>query len=163
MNLNQRQIDSTLYDAFGQEQASVMYSNLNQYHVVSEVDPTLRQSPASLKYVYVKGANSSQVPLAAFTKIKSDATGLLVNHSGQLPSITLSFNLLPGVSLGEAVVEIQNAGRDIGLPAGIRGNFSGTARVFQDSPGTMPLLIGAAIVGVNIFGPAPVLAPRRAD
>ena len=91
-----------------------------------------------------------QVPLSAFTHYVSDNTPLAINHSGQFPSITISFNLLPGVSLGDAVVDIQNAERDIGLPAAIHGNFSGTAQAFQDATGNMVLLIAAALVTVYI-------------
>jgi multidrug efflux pump len=148
--ITSKAIDAVLYDAFGQEQVSVMYTALNQYHVVMEVNPSFWQNPDSLKYIYVTGSNGAQVPLSAFTHFKADTTPLAVNHSGQLPSITLSFNLLPGVSLGDAVIDIQNASRDIGMPATIHGSFSGSAQVFQDSLGTMPLLIAAAVVAVYI-------------
>jgi multidrug efflux pump subunit AcrB len=149
MGISSQQIDATLYDAFGQEQVSDMYTQLNQYHVVMEVNPSFWQNPESLKYIYVTGSKG-QVPLAAFTRYKSDNTPLAVNHSGLFPSITLSFNLLPGVSLGDAVLDIQNAERDIGMPASIHGNFAGTAQAFQDSLASMPLLVLAAIVTVYI-------------
>jgi multidrug efflux pump subunit AcrB len=127
-----------------------MYEQLNQYHVVMEANPTFWQNPDGLKYLYVAGAGGKQVPLSAFTQYKADTIPLSVNHSGQFPSITLSFNLLPGVSLGDAVIDIQNAERDIGMPATIHGNFSGTAQAFQDALGNMPLLIAAAIITVYI-------------
>jgi multidrug efflux pump len=150
LGITSQTIDRFLYDAFGQEQVSVMYTNLNQYHVVMEVNPSFWQNPQGLKYIYVTGANGAQVPLSAFTKFRADTTPLAVNHSGQLPSITLTFNLLPTVSLSEAVTDIQNAQRDIGMPATIHGSFAGTAQVFQESEKTMPLLIAAAIVAVYI-------------
>ena len=98
----------------------------------------------------MEGTGNAQVPLSAFTHYKADNTPLAINHSGQFPSITLSFNLLPGVSLGDAVVAIQNAERDIGLPAAIHGNFAGTAQAFQEAVGNMILLIAAAIITVYI-------------
>jgi multidrug efflux pump len=150
MGVTSQSLDNTLYDAFGQEQVSTMYAQLNQYHVVMEVNSKFWQNPDSLKYIYVEGTNNSQVPLKAVTHLVNDTTPLAVNHSGVFPSITISFNLSPGVSLGDAVVDIQNAERDIGMPASIHGNFSGTAQAFQASLGSMPLLIVAALVTVYI-------------
>src|SRR5207244_7158260 len=123
----------TLYDAFGQRQVSTMYTQLNQYHVVMEVEPRFWQNPDGLRYIYARSTNGSQVPLAAFTRYSTSTTPLAVNHSGQFPSVTISFNLKPGVALGDAVREIQDATHDIGLPATIRGNFSGAAQAFQES------------------------------
>jgi multidrug efflux pump len=150
MGITSAQIDRTLYDAFGQEQVSTMYTELNQYHVVMEVSSAFWQNPDGLKYLYVQGAGGKQIPLSAFTSFKADNTPLSVNHSGQFPSITLSFNLLPGISLGDAVTDIENASRDIGMPASIHGKFAGTAQAFQDSLGNMPLLIAAALLTVYI-------------
>ncbi len=150
LGITAAQIDRTLYDAFGQEQVSVMYTQLNQYHVVMEVNSSFLQNPDSLKYVYVQGTGGVQVPLSAFTTMKQDNTPLSVNHTGQFPSITISFNLLPGVSLGDAVTEIENASRDIGMPADIHAKFAGTAQAYQDSLGNMKLLIAAAILTVYI-------------
>ena len=150
LGIDTQQIDSTLYDALGQEQVSTMFAQLNQYHVVMEVNSNFWQNPDSLKYIYVKGAGNSQVPLSSITHLRSDTTALSVNHSGQFPSITISFNLSPGVSLSDAVVSIQNAERDIGLPASIHGSFSGAAQAYQDSLGNMLLLIFAALVTVYI-------------
>jgi multidrug efflux pump len=150
MGISAQQIDRTLYDAFGQEEVSTMYTELNQYYVVMEVDPIFWQSPESLKYIYVEGTGSKQVPLSAFTKYVSNTTPLSVNHSGQFPSVTLSFNLQPGVSLGDAVIAIQNAQRDMGMPASIHGSFAGTAQAYQDSLGNMLLLVIAALVTVYI-------------
>ena len=150
LGITSSQIDKTLYDAFGQEEVSTMYTELNQYYVVMEVNSTFWQNPESLKYIYVQGTGGVQVPLSAFTRYVSDTTPLAVSHSGQFPSVTLSFNLLPGISLGDAVVDIQNAQRDIGMPASIHGNFAGTAQAFQDALGNMILLIVAAILTVYI-------------
>ena len=144
--------DQVLYDAFGQEQVSVMYTQLNQYHVVMEVSPEFWQNPtAGLRNIYVPGTGGGQVPLSAFTTYKADTAPLAVNHSGQFPSATLSFNLTPGTSLGTAVTEIQDAGRDLGLPATIHGSFSGTAQAFQDALGNELVLIAAAILAVYII------------
>jgi hydrophobe/amphiphile efflux-1 (HAE1) family protein len=150
MGITSQQMDQTLYDALGQEQVSTMYAQLNQYHVVMEVNKNFWQNPDSLKYIYVEGTGDAQVPLSAISHFTADTTPLAVNHSGVFPSITISFNLLPGVSLGDAVVSIQNAERDIGMPASIHGNFSGAAQAFQDSLSNMPLLILAALVTVYI-------------
>jgi multidrug efflux pump len=150
MGITSAAIDRALYDAFGQEQVSTMYTQLNQYHVVMEATSAFLQNPDSLKYIYVQGSNGQQVPLSTFTKLKSDNTPLAVNHTGQFPSITVSFNLVPGVALGDAVVEIENAARDIGMPADIHAKFAGNAQAYQDSLGNMKLLILAAIVTVYI-------------
>ncbi len=145
-------IDQVLYDAFGQEQVSVMYTQLNQYHVVMEVSPAFWQNPtAGLRNIYVPSTTGQQVPLSAFTKYRADTAPLSVNHSGQFPSVTLSFNLTPGTSLGTAVADIQDAGRDIGLPATIHGTFAGTAQAFQDALGNELILVAMALVAVYII------------
>jgi len=143
-------IDNTLYDAFGQRQVSINYTLLNQYHVVMEVDPRFWQNPETLKDIYVPSSKGAQVPLSAFTHYEPTATALAVNHQGQFPSITLSFNLAPGVALGDAVEALENATREIGMPGSIRGNFAGTAQAFKSSLANEPLLILAALVTVYI-------------
>jgi multidrug efflux pump len=143
-------IDATLYNAFGQSQVSTMYTELNQYHVILEVDPKFWQSPEGLSQIYVAGSNGSQVPLGAFTRYAPSTTPLAVSHSGQFPSVTISFNLAIGVSLGDAVTEIQQAGHDMMLPASIHGNFSGTALAYQDLKVSEILLVVAALVAVYI-------------
>ena len=143
-------IDNTLYDAFGQRQVAISYTLLNQYHVVMEVDPAFWQSPETLKSIYVPGSGGAMVPLSAFTHFEPSASALAVNHQGQFPSITLSFNLAPGVALGDAVKAIAVARSEIGLPAGIRGNFAGTAQAFQASLANEPFLILAALLTVYI-------------
>jgi multidrug efflux pump len=143
-------IDNALYDAFGQRQVSIMYEPLNQYHVVMEVAPQFSRSPDALQNIYVRASNGTPVPLAAFTHFGSSNTPLAVNHQSQYPSVTLSFNLAPGVSLGQATVAIENAERSIGFPASINASFQGTAAAFQQSLSSEPLLILAALVTVYI-------------
>jgi multidrug efflux pump len=143
-------VDQTLNDAFGQRQVSTMYKGLNQYHVVLEVAPEFQQSPAALRDVYVRSASGTLVPLAALARYETRPAALAVNHQGQFPSITLSFNLAPGASLGDAVDAIQAAQREIGLPADVHASFQGTAQAFEASLSTQPLLILAALVVVYI-------------
>jgi multidrug efflux pump len=138
-------IDDTLYDAFGQRQVSTIFTQLNQYHVVLEVAPAFQQNPDSLKRIYVKSSTGAQVPLSAFTRFEPGATPLAVNHQGQFPSVTLSFNLAPGVSLGTAVKSIQQVERELGLPASVRASFQGTAQAFQAALANQPILILAAL------------------
>jgi multidrug efflux pump len=143
-------IDDTLYDAFGQRQVSTIFTQLNQYHVILEVAPRFQENPDALKAIYVKSASGSQVPLSAFTSFVPGTAPLAVNHQGQFPSVTLSFNLAPGVALGHAVQAIKAAEREIGLPPSIHPSFQGTAQAFQASLANEPLLILAAIVTVYI-------------
>jgi len=150
LGLSPQLIDDTLYDAFGQRQVSIMYTPLNQYHVVMEVAPPFWQNPSTLHDVYVRSPTGVQVPLSAVARYEPAATLLSVNHQGQFPGITLSFNMAPGVSLSEAVQVIEKSMREIGLPGNIRGSFQGTARAFQASLENQPLLILAALVTVYI-------------
>jgi len=150
LGVSMQAIDDTLYDAFGQRQVSTIYKSLNQYRVVMGVDSNLWQNPDALKSIYVRGANNAQIPLGAFCKYEPATTPLSVNHSGQFPSVTLSFNLSPGYSLGEAVTEIDELKETLILPETIQGSFSGTAEVFRDSLSNQPLLILAALVTVYI-------------
>jgi multidrug efflux pump len=143
-------IDETLYDAFGQRQVSTIYTPLNQYHVVMEAAPRFWQSPDSLADIRVRSPTNALVPLAAFTRFERKTMSLAVNHQGQFPSITLSFNLAPGVSLGQALDAIAGAQRAIGLPASIHPTFQGTAQAFQSSLANEPLLILAALIAVYI-------------
>src|ERR1700690_3906902 len=148
--ITQQLIDSTLYGAFGQSQVSIMYTQLNQYHVVMEVAPEYWQRPETLRYIYVKTPTGIEVPLSAFTHYETTATSLAVAHQGQFPEITLSFNLVPGLALGDAVKAINAATRKIGLPSTIQGSFQGTAQAFQASLTNQPLLILAALFAVYI-------------
>ncbi|RJS19635.1 multidrug transporter subunit MdtC [Corallococcus sp. H22C18031201] len=144
------EIDSTLYDAFGQRQVSTMYTERNQYHVVMVVQKQYWQRPESLDVVYVRGAQGQQVPLSAFATFAPASTLLSVNHQGQFPSATISFNLLPGASLGTVVSAVEEAVHQMVLPAQLRGSFSGTAQAFQSSLASEPLLIAAALFAVYV-------------
>src|SRR5216117_1697955 len=126
-------IDNTLYDAFGQRQVSTIFTQLNQYHVVIEVDPQFQQNPDSLKNIYVRSANGPQIPLSAFTRVETDSAALTLNHQGQFPVVTFSFNLAPDASLGHAVDAINAAKADLNMPPSIQGKFQGTASAFQNS------------------------------
>jgi len=143
-------IDDTLYDAFGQRQVSTMFTQLNQYHVVLQVDPQFAQNPDALKVIYVKSSNGTQVPLSAFTRFQQKTAALAVNHQGQFPVVTLSFDTAPNVSLGDAVDAINAAKREIGVPISINASFQGTAQAFQAALAGEPLLILAALVTVYI-------------
>ncbi len=143
-------IDNTLYDAFGQRQVSTIFTQLNQYHVVLEVDPQFQQNPDSLNTLYVKSSSGMQVPLSAFSQIEQSNASLAINHQGQFPVVTLSFNLAPGISLGEATKAIDAAEQEIHMPASIHTSFQGTAAAFRNSLSSEPFLILAAIVTVYI-------------
>jgi len=143
-------IDNTLYDAFGQRLVSTIFTQLNQYHVVLEVDPQFQQNPDSLKYIYVKSSNGTQVPLSAFTRFEPAAAALALNHQGQFPVVTLSFNLAPNVSLGDAVNAINGVKHDLNMPPSIQATFQGTAAAFLNSLANEPILILAAVITVYI-------------
>jgi multidrug efflux pump len=143
-------IDAALYQAFGQSQVSTIYKELNQYHVVMEVDPRYQQTPDALQSVYVPSKSGVQVPLASFSHYEPSNTPLAVNHQGQFPSATFSFNLTEGVSLGEATQVVESANREINLPSSIHASFQGTAAAFQDSLANEPILILAALLTVYI-------------
>ena len=143
-------IDDTLYDAFGQRQVSTMFTQLNQYHVVLEVDPQFRANPDALKNIYVKSSTGEQVPLASFSHFEQRNSPLAINHQGQFPVVNLSFNLAPGVSLGEATKAIEQAEQAIALPQSINTSFQGTAAAFHNSLSSEPWLILAAIITVYI-------------
>ena len=150
LGITPQAIDDTLYDAFGQRQVSTMFTQLNQYHVVLEVDPNLQSHPEDLKNIYVKSNTGEQVPLASFTHFEQINVPLSINHQGQFPVVTLSFNLAPKVSLGEATKAIEKVEQDLGLPRSINTSFQGTAAAFHNSLSSEPLLILAAIITVYI-------------
>jgi multidrug efflux pump len=173
LNILPADIDNTLYDAFGQRLVSTIFTQLNQYRVVLEVDPQFQQNPDALKNIYVKSsagaapssgstqsinattqpansAPSPQIPLSAFTRVDTEATTLAINHQGQFPVVTLSFNLAPGTSLGDAVNAVNRASRELGLPPSIEATFQGTAAAFLRSLSNEPVLILAALVTVYI-------------
>jgi multidrug efflux pump len=143
-------LDNTLYDAFGQAQASVMYTALNQYHVVMEAAPQYWQDPEFLKEIYVLDPNGQAVPLSAISHYAPSVAPLSVNHQGLFPAVTISFNLAPNVSLGDAVNAIEATARQVGLPATVQTFFAGTAQAYQDSLRNEPILIAAALVAVYI-------------
>ena len=150
MGITAGTLDNALYDAFGQRQVSTMYRPLNQYHVVMEVAPQFQQTPEALQNIYLRSTTGTPVPLAAFTHFEPSNTPLAVNHQGQVPSVTFSFNLAPGISLGQATDAIQNAQRTIGFRPTIQASFQGTAAAFQDSLSSEPILILTALVTVYI-------------
>jgi multidrug efflux pump len=143
-------VDDILYDAFGQRQVSTMFTQLNQYRVVLAVKPDFQQGPDSLQAIYLRGAAGGQVPLTAIAKVSETTGPLLISRQGQFPAVTVSFNLAPGVSLGEAVKAVESATQQIGLPPSIQGSFQGTAQAFQASLTNQPLLILAALVTVYL-------------
>ena len=146
-------IDQALYDAFGQRQAAQFFTQANSYHVVLEITPSLQTDPASLEKLYLKSALTGQmVPLSAMTKYDTQhVTYLSINHQGQFPAVTLSFNLAPGAALGDAVDAINRVSAEMRLPATITGSFQGTAQAFQSSLKSQPYLILAALVAVYII------------
>jgi multidrug efflux pump len=143
-------IDNTLYDAFGEREIATTYTPINQYFVVMEVEPSFWQNPDALRDVYVTSSSGGTVPLAAFTHFESTTAPLAVNHSGVFPSVTISFNLAPGVALGDAETLITAAGLKAGIPSTITGSFSGVAQAFKDSLSNELFLIMAAIAAVYV-------------
>ncbi len=150
LGVTSRDIDAALYDAFGQRQVATTFTQINEYHVVLEVLPESQTNPQALDQIYVKSTHGAPVPLSALIQYTTTPTALSVNHQGQFPATTLSFNLAPGVALGDAVKLIDAAEAEIHLPGSIRAAFQGTAQVFQDSTKSEPLLIGAALLTVYI-------------
>jgi multidrug efflux pump len=150
LGIQAQAVDDTLYDAFGQRPVSTIYKPLNQYRVVLEVAEEFKQNPDALKAIYVKSSTGQQVPLSAISRFAASTTPLAVSHQGFFPSITLSFNLAPGVALGDAVASIQAAERQMNMPASVRASFQGTAQAFQAALANQPILILAALVAVYI-------------
>ncbi|HEX4751226.1 MAG TPA: multidrug efflux RND transporter permease subunit [Bryobacteraceae bacterium] len=143
-------LDNILYDAFGEREIAKTYTQLNQYFVVMEVAPEFWQNPDSLKKVYAQSSTGQPIPLSAFTHYQPSTASLTVNHSGVFPSVTLSFNLAPNISLGQAVDGISQVEQKAGMPTTINTNFTGTAQAFQASLANEPLLIAAALAAVFI-------------
>ncbi|HEX3728438.1 MAG TPA: efflux RND transporter permease subunit, partial [Opitutaceae bacterium] len=144
-------IDDTLYDAFGSRQIATIFSATNQYRVVLEVQPQYQTDPNALSRLYVVGAGGARIPLSAFARFSSKVESLSVNHQGQFPAVTISFNLAPGVSLGDAVQRVEQMREQLGAPATLQGAFQGTAQAFKDSLSSTPLLVAAAIAAVYII------------
>ena len=150
LGITPQQIDSTLYEAFGQSQVSTMYTGVNQYHVVLEVEPKFWQSPLGLNDVYIRTSQGKVVPLSAVAHYEPTTAPLAVNHQGQYPSVTISFNLAPGVALSDASRAVTEMEQKIGMPNTIRGMFSGTLQAFQTSLASEPFLILTALMAVYI-------------
>ncbi|HJV91456.1 MAG TPA: multidrug efflux RND transporter permease subunit [Holophagaceae bacterium] len=151
LGITPQMVDDALYNAFGQRQISTIFTQLNQYHVVLEVPPTFQQHPENLQSIYFKSTTGKPVPLGAFARVETGPAPLVINHQGQFPAATVSFNLARGVSLGEAVKAIDAVKQEMDLPPSIRSEFIGTARAFQASLTNAPLLILAALVTVYIL------------
>jgi len=143
-------LDSTLYSAFGQSEVSIIYTQLNQYYVVLEVAPQYWQSPEGLKNIYLSSSTGNNIPLLTMTRSQTNTTPLAINHTGLFPSVTVSFNLAPNVSLSDATLRILQMQRQLGTPSTIQGFFAGTLQAYQQSLGTEPLLILTALLAVYI-------------
>jgi multidrug efflux pump subunit AcrB len=150
LGVSTRMIDDTLYDAFGQRQVSTIYTALNQYHVVMELEPSYWERPDALSNIYIRSSTGQTVPLTAVTKFRTGTGPIQVNHQGLFPSVTVFFNLAPNVALGDAVKAIDDAERKMGFPSNITGKFTGTAQAFQAALANQPLLILAALIAVYI-------------
>ena len=150
LGIQSAQVDSALYSAFGQRQVSTIYSTINQFHVVLEADPELLGDPMYLSKIYVKSSAGWMIPLSSIAHFEKENTPLSVNHQGQFPVVTFSFNLMPGISLGEAEKLIEQAQSDLNMPSSIKGGFAGNALLFQESLSSQPVLILAAIISVYI-------------
>ena len=144
-------IDNTLDDAFGQRIVSTMFTSLNQYHVVLEVKPGFQYGPEALRDIYVSSPTGQQVPLSTLVHVETKPAPILINHQSMFPSVTLSFNLKPGVALGDAVTAIQAIAHDLGKPSSLTASFQGNAQAFQSSLKGTPLLIGVALVVIYII------------
>jgi multidrug efflux pump subunit AcrB len=143
-------IDNTLYDAFGQRQVSTLYKRYNQHYVVLEAEPEFLTDPEALKQIYVKSTSGKLVPLATVASFQTGNTYLSVSHQGQFPAVTISFNLAPGVSLGQATDSVQQAVNQLHMPSSVRGSFQGTAQVFQASLKSTRVLVLAALLAVYL-------------
>jgi multidrug efflux pump len=150
LGITPQAIDQTLYDAFGQRQISTLFTQSNQYHVILETMPDFQKNPAKLQDIYVQSTTGGAVPLSTFTHFESGTAPLSVNHQGQFPVVTISFNLAGSTSLGEATTAIERAQEQMNMPASIQASFQGTAQAFKTSLTNEPLLILAAIITVYI-------------
>jgi len=150
MGISPSLIDETLYDAFGQRQVATIYTSTSQYKVILEVQPEYQEDPTALSKIYITGPGGTQVPLSAFAHLTSKVEPLSVNHQGQFPAVTLSFNLAPGIALGQAVDKIQTMMTQLRVPQTLDASFQGTAQAFKASLSSTPLLVAAAILVVYI-------------
>src|SRR5208282_2838744 len=144
-------IDNALYDAFGQRQVSTLFTQLNQYHVILETLPEFQRNPSKLNDIYVLSTSGAAVPLGAFSHFESGVAPLAINHQGQFPAVTISFNLAPGAALGEATKAIEAVQKEMNIPLSVQASFQGTAQAFIASLANEPWLILAAIITVYII------------
>jgi hydrophobe/amphiphile efflux-1 (HAE1) family protein len=144
-------VDSTLYDAFGRRHVAKIYTTLNQYYVILEADTEFQGGPAALQRIYVKSQNGTEVPLSQIATVRTTLAPLAVNHQGQFPSVTISFNLAPGTAIGNAVAAVQKAAADLHMPASVATKFQGNAQAFQSSLSSTPPLILAALFAVYLI------------
>jgi hydrophobe/amphiphile efflux-1 (HAE1) family protein len=150
LGITPQMVDDTLYDAFGQRQVATFYTQLNVYRVVLEVDPSYQLDANALRQIYLATSNGKQVPLSSFMRLESSTAPLTINHDGQFPAVTLSFNLAPGHALSEAISAIDIKGAELGRPEGLTAVFQGSAQAFQASLSNQPLLIAAALLAIYI-------------
>jgi multidrug efflux pump subunit AcrB len=150
LGLSPQLIDDTLYDAFGQRQVAIVFGQLDQRRVILEVEPAFQEDASTLQNLYVRTANGQLTPMSVLIKPDMTVSPLTINRTDQFPSVTLSFNLAPGYSLGDALAAIQNMERSLAKPAGLTARFQGSAKVFETSLATQPYLIAAAIIAVYI-------------
>ena len=150
LGLTVQSLDTALYNAFGQSEVSVIYTQLNQYYVILEVAPQYWQSPEGFKYTYLASSNKGHIPLSAVSTTQSNTIPLAINHTGLFPSVTVSFNLAPNVSLSDATTRIADMQRRLGTPTSIQGFYAGTLQAYQESLSTMPILVATALVAVYI-------------
>ncbi len=150
LGITPQQIDDTLYDAFGQRQVSMIFTQLNQYHVVLEANPEFQKNPQDLTHIYIQTASGPSVPLSTFVHFERSNVPLTVNHQGQFPVVTVSFNLAPGASLGDAVNDIKKAEKELQMPISVEASFQGMVQAFQSSLANELLLILAAVITVYL-------------
>jgi multidrug efflux pump len=150
LGITPQALDSTLYNAFGQQQVSIIYTQLNQYYVVMEVAPQFYQDPEGLKYIYLASAGGKNIPLSAVTRGKTSNIPLSVNHTGLFPSVTVSFNLAPGMALSDGTKLVALMQAKMNMPQTVRGFFAGTAQAYQSSLASEPILILTALLAVYI-------------
>jgi multidrug efflux pump subunit AcrB len=151
LGITPQQVDDTLNDAFGQRQVASYYTQLNAYRVILEVDPAYQLDENALRNLYLTSSNGQQVPLSTFIRLEHSVASLTVNHDGQFPAVTISFNLAPGHALSEAVDAIEAKGQALGKPSGLTATFQGSAQAFKASLGDQPMLIMAALLAIYII------------
>lgn len=151
LGIDPSSVDNTLYDAFGQRHVAQLFTTLNSYYVILEVDPSFQLGPYALNRIYVRSSNGSMVPLSQIATVTTGTAPLAVNHQSQFPSVTLSFNLAPGTAVGTAVAAIQKATTDLHLPSTIATSFQGNAQAFQSALSSTPILIAAALIAVYLI------------